>query len=272
MRQRSIHTPARTPSRQPAVRRRRRVRLPLSVTASGFGWRWVSAGLAAAILILGIVVLTNKVFRVARAEVGGVRYVPAEEIFAQSDVAGMHVLQIDPDVVAERVARSPSLDSAQVLVRWPARVIIIVREREPAIVWEQGGAQYWVDGRGNLMLMRQYIPSLVRVVNEGDAIPFRCPGPTCPDQGTVTIDPDVVLGTQHLKSLRDNIEMLYYDPVRGLSYQDGRGWRGYFGVGTDMDFKLAIYETLVADLETRGLHPVYIDVSNPDAPFYRLGP
>lgn len=232
----------------------------------------MSAGLAVAIVVLGIVVLTNKAFRVARAEVGGVRYVPAEEIFTQSGVAGMHVLTIDPAVVAERVARSPSLDSAQVLVRWPARVIVLVREREPAIVWEQGGARYWVDGRGNLMLLRRDIPSLVRVVNEGEAIPFRCPGPACPDEGTVTIDPEVVLGTQHLKTLRDNIDMLYYDPVRGLSYQDGRGWRGYFGVGADMDFKLAIYETLVADLEARGLYPVYIDVSNPDAPFYRIGP
>ena len=64
--------------------------------------------------------------------------------------------------------------------------------------------------------------------------------------------------------------MLYYDSVHGLSYQDGRGWRGYFGVGADMDIKLAVYETLIEDLEARGLVPVYIDVSNPDAPFYRI--
>jgi hypothetical protein len=64
--------------------------------------------------------------------------------------------------------------------------------------------------------------------------------------------------------------MLYYDPARGLSYQDGRGWRGYFGVGTNMDLKLVIYESLVANLQSRGITPVYVDVSNPGAPFYRV--
>jgi len=58
--------------------------------------------------------------------------------------------------------------------------------------------------------------------------------------------------------------------VHGLSYQDGRGWRAYFGVGINMGLKLAIYETLVADLVSRGIQPIYIDVSDPDAPFYRV--
>ena len=195
---------------------------------------------------------------------------PVEEVFTTAGIAGQHILQVDPVAVQQRLDESPSLEEAQVTVEWPARVIIVVREREPAIVWEQGENRYWVDLNGHLMLERREIPSLLQVVNEGQEIPFQCPGPSCADQDSITIDPEIVRGAQHLKTLRSNIDVLYYDPVRGLSYQDGRGWRAYFGVGATMDTRLIVYETLVASLEAQGLKPVFIDVSNPDAPYYLI--
>lgn len=268
MKQPMVRTARRSQTRKPAVRRKTRLGLRVAPGVS-LNWRWVSLGLTV-LTAAGLAALfLSSMFRISRVEVGGAVYIPAEEVYTLSGVAGKHILTVDPAEVKRRVELSPSVESAQVYVEWPARVIVLVREREPAIVWEQGGRQYWVDARGHLMTMRKDIPSLVRVVNEGEVIPFQCPGPACSEDGQVTIDPAVVLGTHHLKTLRSNIEMLYYDPVHGLSYQDGRGWRGYFGVGTNMDVKLAVYETLIEDLEARGVVPVYIDVSNPDAPFYR---
>ncbi|MBN1311211.1 MAG: FtsQ-type POTRA domain-containing protein [Anaerolineae bacterium] len=264
-----IHTPRRsTSAKHPAVRRQGR--FPLPGIHRQFNWRFVSAGLAIGSIALGVFIFTNPIFFVTQVEVGGVRYVPADEIFTNSGVADYHILWVDPEEVQQSVTQSPSLSSAQVVLQWPARVIILVREREPALVWEQGGERYWVDVNGNLMRLRQDLPNLVRVINEGEAIPFSCPGPGCPEEDKVTVDPAVVLGAQQLKTLRSNIDMLYYDPVRGLSYQDGRGWRGYFGIGTNMDLKLVIYETLVDNLQQRGITPISIDVSNPDAPFYYI--
>lgn len=266
-----IRTPRRADNDEPAVRRQRRIGRRLAPRRRGTGqWRLVSLVIVLLCITAGVIIFTNPIFYVTRAEIGGVRYVPAEEIFAQSGIANYHILWVDPDEVAGRVVSSPSLSSAQVVVQWPARVIIIVREREPALQWGQSGTRYWVDVNGNLMLMRAELPRLVHVVNEGEAIPFQCPGPACLEEGTVTIDPAVVQGAQQLKTLRPAIDVLYYDPVHGLSYQDGRGWRGYFGIGTDMNLKLDIYETLVADLGARGIQPIYINVSNPNAPFYRV--
>jgi hypothetical protein len=170
------------------------------------------------------------------------------------------------------VRASPSLDDAQVVVQWPARVVILVQEREPSLVWEQEGRAYWIDVNGNLMLARQDIPELLRVVNEGQTIPFRCPGsPGCAEDA-ITIDPAVVQGAQQLKTLRPELDVLYYDSVRGLSYQDERGWRGYFGLGTDMNVKLVVYETLIENLTARGIRPATIDVSSPEAPYYQAAP
>jgi cell division septal protein FtsQ len=236
--------------------------------ASAGGW----SGVVLLIVIAGVIVFTNPVFYVLRAEIGGVQYVPAEEIYTASGIAGYHILWVDPRQVVERVKASPSLDDAEVVVQWPARVVILVQEREPALAWEQDGRQYWIDVNGNLMLSRQNLPELLRVVNEGKTIPFHCPGgPDC-EQDSISIDPAVVQGAQQLKTLRPALDVLYYDSVRGLSFQDERGWRGYFGLGTDMNVKLAVYETLIADLATRSIRPAYIDVSNPDAPFYQAAP
>jgi hypothetical protein len=266
----SVRTPRRNASHEPAVRKQGWLGIRLRWTPARFPWRLASLALVTGIIVGIIIFFASPAFYVSRAEIGGLRYVPAEEVFGDAGIAGYHVLWIVPREVADRIEASPSIESAEVYLSWPARVVIVVREREPAIVWEQGGARYWVDGRGHLMILRRDLPSLVRVINEGEAIPFHCPGPLCSEQDEIAIDPQVVLGTQHLKTLRSNIDVLYYNPARGLSYQDGRGWRGYFGVGANMDVKLVIYEQLVDSLLARGVRPVYIDVSNPDAPFYRV--
>lgn len=83
---------------------------------------------------------------------------------------------------------------------------------------------------------------------------------------------DVLAGALQLRQLRPNIDKLYYRPSGGLSYQDGRGWRAYFGSGRDMHQKLVVYERVVDDLLARGLRPTYISVSNQEKPFYTLAP
>ena len=82
------------------------------------------------------------------------------------------------------------------------------------------------------------------------------------------VPPEVLAGALQLRELRPDIAELYYRPYGGLSYEDGRGWRGYFGSGTDMNQKLVVYETIVADLLTRGIQPAHISVSNQEKPYY----
>ncbi|MEM7118732.1 MAG: hypothetical protein AAF614_40315, partial [Chloroflexota bacterium] len=81
---------------------------------------------------------------------------------------------------------------------------------------------------------------------------------------------EVLAGALQLRELRPNIERLYYRPAGGLSYEDGRGWRVYFGTGSDMQQKLVVYETIVEDLVARGLSPSYISVSNQKKPYYAI--
>jgi hypothetical protein len=79
---------------------------------------------------------------------------------------------------------------------------------------------------------------------------------------------EVLQGALNLRKLKPSINELYYRPSEGLSYEDGRGWRVHFGTGTDMNQKLVLYETILADLLSRDISPVYISVSNKNKPYY----
>src|SRR5262249_39259463 len=89
-----------------------------------------------------------------------------------------------------------------------------------------------------------------------------------PNAAYKLVPPAAVEGALQLQQLRPNIEMLHFDSQHGLSYQDGRGWRGYFGTGDDMVQKLTVYEKLVADLLAQGVQPKTISVESYQAPYY----
>ncbi|MGQ0601646.1 MAG: hypothetical protein ACT4QE_08125, partial [Anaerolineales bacterium] len=141
-------------------------------------------------------------------------------------------------------------------VEWPARVTMVVVERVPKVMLIEGPKQWWVDAEGQKFLSRGDLPGLL---------------PLFSDAGTelASIPAEAIAGAIQLKELRQNIEKLYYDPIHGLSYQDGRGWRGYFGTGTDMLQKLAVYERLVEELMTKEEIPAQISVENLKAPYYK---
>jgi hypothetical protein len=149
-------------------------------------------------------------------------------------------------------------------VEWPATVTILVTERIPVVTWLEGPQRWWVDADGQKFEARAELPGLlpVRWTISPPAPSFRPRRRPRDRAGAGSA------GRAATAQLRPNIEMLHYDSLHGLSYADGRGWRGYFGVGTDMPQKLAVYEKLVDDLIARGIQPKTISVETVRAPYY----
>jgi cell division septal protein FtsQ len=175
-------------------------------------------------------------------------------------VIARHIFWVNPETVAQRLLDMPNLLTAKVEVGWPSRVDVVVTERAPIMAWDQLGRRFWVDGQGRLMQARQEHTELLVILSQ--ATEELAPGVRIPSQ--------VLEGALQLKALRPNISSLYYDRENGLSYQDGRNWRAYFGFGNDMNQKLVIYEALVEDLVARDLQPEYISVINKEKPYYRV--
>lgn len=248
----AVATPQTTPVVQHGVENR-----------AGISWRVFSGLIVVSLVMVLILFFSLDIFYVHSIAVGGLKYTTKEEVFALSNIANLHVFWIDPDDVRRSILRSPTIADTQVVVSWPPNMVqIVVEEREPAVVWEQAGVAVWVDIQGRVMRQREDRPDLVRVVVDNSV-----EGPLGPN---VAVPLDAVTGALQLKSLRLNIDVLRYNPYKGLGYQDGRGWEAWFGTGTDMQEKLQVYETLVQNLLTRSIQPREVNVVNPDAPFYSV--
>lgn len=247
-------------ARKRRTRNRRTIRFPKAalkrvVTSS----RWLSLGLllicVASLALIGY----DKTFRLDLIPVEGASTIPPSEIVQASGLSNIHVFSADPNEAAAKIQALPGVVSTTVTLEWPNQVQIRVAEEAPIAVWDQAGQQYWVDENGRLIPARVRTVGLLLIKSELSE----------PLEDIDFIPENVLAGAMQLKELRPNIDQLYYRPAGGLSYQDGRGWRVYFGIGEDMAQKLTVYERIVEDLRSRGLTPEYVSVSDQEQPFYK---
>ncbi len=223
---------------------------------------WRAASLAMVMLLGSLLLhlLSSSDYFVTAISLAGSHYVPGDDIYSASGVNNINILWIDPAQIKVDVEAVPGIKSATVEVAWPNSVFIEVIENEPVLAWSQGGQTMWVDSEGVVFPSRGELSGLVPIAVDDATVPLA--------EGS-RIPVSVIQGALQLKQLRSNIELLHYDSANGLSYQDGRNWRGYFGAGTDMAIKLAVYETLISDLLARDVRPAMISVVDKDAPYYR---
>ena len=156
-------------------------------------------------------------------------------------------------------------------------------EDSPVAIWMEGNHQYWVTREGSFIPARSAALGLLLIESEltkEQAVTAVLAEDAAVEEGTETavagtpaaqaqfVPQDVLIGALQLQQLRPNIGKLAYEPGSGLNYEDGRGWKAYFGSGDDMAQKLVVYEKIVDELTAQGITPVYISVSNQERPYY----
>lgn len=228
-------------------------------------WRWVSGLLSGVLLVMIIGFLTADVFYINSVAVGGVNYLTREEVFRFAGVSQKHIFLVDETEVVEKLENNNNIASAEVRVGWPPNMVqIIIRERDPAIVWEQGDNRVWVDVNGLVMFQREDRPDLIRVVYDpNEPIPPETLG------SNSRIKTEIVHGALLLKSRMPSMDVLLYNPRKGLGWRDPRGWMAWFGTGSNMDMKTRVYESIIAQ-NTNAVQFGEIDVSDPDYPIYTV--
>lgn len=272
-----------------AQKRLRRNRRPFNLSMAGvkrviLSARWLSLGLLALTIYALVTIGMDTRFYLTYVPVKGALAIPPEEIVAASGLAGHHIFAADPAQAAAQIAELPGVISATVTLRWPNEIEVAIGEESPVAIWQAGGQDYWITKGGGLIPARIPTVGLLTIIAETEAVQTAVSTPdaaendpeTAVDDESVeeetavsTIPPEVLTGALQLRALRPNIDRLYYRPLGGLSYQDGRGWRAYFGAGANMDQKLVVYETIIEHLLARGIAPQYVSVSNQEKPFYR---
>lgn len=240
-----------------------------------FSARWISLGLLSACVYALVLSGLSLDFYLTLIPVEGSRSIPPAEIVAASGLAGSHVFAADPNVAAQHIAELPGVISATVTLGWPNEVMIQIKEDSPIAVWQEGGRQFWITRDGRLIPSRSEVLELPLIVSEMSLVAeavAQVDENTAPEsvpQTSLAFVPLSILeGVLELRELQPNVSQFYYRPSGGLSFDDERGWRAYFGTGTDMKQKNVVYQAIVADLQARQLAPEYISVSNQQKPYY----
>jgi hypothetical protein len=292
----AVSLPHATVPKTAKKRRRRQQTEPIRASFSVlrrlvFTSRWISLALLALCLYATYLIAQERRYFLTYIPVEGSSAVAPETIAAASGLAGQHIFAADPAAAAAQINELPGIISATVTLRWPNQVTIRVAEESPVAIWLEGGKEYGVTATGRLIEARFSNPRLPQIVSELPApqVPVPTPvagltpsgqaaAPATDEQGEpeqeqpptalAYIPPEILEGALQLRRLQPSLPTLYYRPNGGLSFDDSRGWRAYFGTGLDMNQKLVVYETIAAGLLEQGIQPVYISVSNQYRPYY----
>jgi cell division septal protein FtsQ len=163
----------------------------------------------------------------------------------------------------------PELASVRVSVALPNLVTVDVRERKPAVRWEQGGGYTWIAEDGIAFKPRGELVGLISVV--AASAPPVAGAVADPLTPAPFISADMIQVLHGLASHVPPGQSILYDARMGFGWTDPRGWRAYFGATpSDIELKMRVYESLVDSLTQRGIHPALINVTYPTAPYYRM--
>ncbi|NJL95276.1 MAG: FtsQ-type POTRA domain-containing protein [Anaerolineae bacterium] len=228
-------------------------------------WRWVSGIMSGILTLIVAVLLYSDAFYVSTVSVGGVNYLTREEVFRFAGISQKHIFWVDPAQVEAELERNNNIAAAEVRVRWSSPLVqIVVQERDPVLIWEQGNDRVWVDINGVVMFQREDRADLLRVVYDPNEVPT--------DSGLgpgSRIDREIVQGALLLRSRLSGAEVLLYHPQQGLGWRDPRGWTVWFGTGENMAMKALVYEGLVA-AQFSQVQFGEVDVSDPDYPVFTV--
>jgi cell division protein FtsQ len=159
----------------------------------GRAWRVVLVALAAAGLVAtaGWVLFGSPLLAVRSVTVSGTHLVPRSEVLAASGVVpGTPLIRVNTARAAARIEKISQVSSAQVTRSWPNRLVILVRERTPALVLPAYGGGYDIADADGVVLKR--------VTRRPADLPLY---PTVAPEGALRGDPDLAAAVAVLSQL-----------------------------------------------------------------------
>ena len=255
--------------------------------------RWMHRGLWILLVLVvvgggvGLWLSMDSRFYIYEADIVGNRRLSREEIFEASGLRGLHILWAHSGTIESRLLEArPSLESAEINCQLPSACTISVVERQPRVLWNENGTNWWIDAEGSVFAGMGTVPAAgdaaaaatgsssdaagsgqAKGLNDA-AAQWVITGPLPRDQDG-NLDERVRVALSEIwESGRDLPTEFLYDPAHGLSFINDRGWRVILGRGSGIVGRLQVLDEVTAHLESRGVTPRYLDVRFPDAPYY----
>ena len=248
------------------------MRLP-SLPVVHLGWRLISFSIVVGLLFCLYTLWTSPLYRVDFAEVEGLERVTWEEINTVARVFDKPIFIIEPARIQLELQQAfPELSRILVRVAFPAKVMILVEERQPVLAWKENDRILWVDLDGMAFPPRGEPPPEIMVEAMDPPISI------IPESLIIeeTIQPQFLsvemvsaIVSMSVKS-PENTPLVYMQD-HGLGWRDQRGWDVFFGrYDEEIEMKLNLYESIVEYLSEKQIQPALISLEYLHAPYYRL--
>ncbi len=250
------------PSRpSPTPRPSRGLPTPIWGRASWVAGRLGALALLAASIALIRWLLTGPEFQLTTVLVAGNDLAPADQIAAALPLQGTNLFLVRGLQLAKIVEKNPTVAQAWIRPHLPNLLVIDIEERQPAVVWDQGEAQWLVDGDGRVLA-----PG-ARPLATISASPEAALGPGQQvDAGAVHMARAV---TARLAELGLAASKLEYDPARGMAIIVDGAYRVELGFGDQLDARLEAFETIRRYLQQSHTPVQLIDVRFLERPYFR---
>ncbi len=304
---RSYHASAAVPLNRPKTNRVRKqfyytlgasgaeLRLP-AMPLVDLGPRLVSGALFLLTAVAIYILAFSSRFQVGTYPVTGLQRVDHSAVEAVLKLEGSQIILLDPQtVVHELNAAFPELTNIALHVGFPAKLAISVTELQPVLSWKVGDTDYWLDKDGIILPPRGQVdnleevaspdlPPLVAIAGDtpaasGDTTAVTAATTTAADSSTTTpttywgrqVDPQFMNAIISLPKIIPQQTNLVYNSQNGLGWKDPGGWDVYIGRDlTNIDQKLAIYQTIIDGLQKQGITPTQmVSLAYIDAPYYK---
>ena len=248
---------------------------PLDMPKIRIEWRAASAALAILLSVVLYLLFTLPTFMITAPQIIGNQYLAAETLNDTLALSGKTIFTLVPEKLERNLLLAhPGLADVEVTLSLPNIASVTVRERQPALIWQQDGKVAWIDVEGVAFRATSHVEGLITVTALGS--------PPAPAVDTSTrsklapppyIAPETVIALQSLVAHVPPGTPIIYDPKSGLGWTDPRGWTVQLGdITEEIGLKLRLYETLISWFEQNNIQPVLVNLEYPHAPYYRTEP
>ena len=258
------------------------------------GWRLLSLALVGMLSYALLTAWRSPDYLISNIQITGLQRLSEEEVLSTLELTGKHIFAIQPEDIQDEIAANfPEFRDIQVSVSLPANVSINVNERQPMFAWQMKDSVMWIDTEGYLIPARGAATSgLLTIVADSlptyqidhdlreDGVSMILQDKTINKPGlselnffaqTKHIDSNLLVGILQLNAWMPDEPYLLYQKVRGLGWEDVRGWDVYVGQKLEnINDKMVMYETIVRELEDQDINPSMVSVEFLYAPYYRV--
>jgi cell division protein FtsQ len=255
-----------------------------------FGWRLLSGLIFATMIFMLFSLSASDNFRINQAMITGNNRISSGDINLILDVADLPVFMIDINTVKNTLAVAyPELSNIEVNIALPNQLNISVIERAPVVAWQMENQTLWIDADGvvfqtrgdmvpEVVIQSQSLPPmLTEVQKQTDTAAQLLPSQLVEQNNFVkevyvhVLDRPLLEAAKLLQEQLPAGTSIVYTQDHGLGWQAEEGWQAFVGFDlSNIEAKMAMYNSIVANLNAQNIAPGMISIEYIHAPFYRM--